>query len=137
MKKYIVANLTLVILLLLTACGTKSICPEQSDSSGYPTPPDTQSQSVPSLEDSLLPTEVKVGGRLRTVDRIISGPLCDDHWKGTVYVTCDVQVSEWEEDPLFLKGCNLLIEPNTVVYVADHNDAAYYNGCSCHTGEQP
>jgi hypothetical protein len=22
-----------------------------------------------------------------------------------------------------------------VVYVAYHNDAAYYNGCSCHTGE--
>jgi hypothetical protein len=24
-----------------------------------------------------------------------------------------------------------------VVYVAAHNDAPYYNGCSCHTGTNP
>jgi len=29
----------------------------------------------------------------------------------------------------------LNIAPNTVVYVAAHNDAPYYKGCSCHTGQ--
>jgi hypothetical protein len=71
------------------------------------------------------------------VDKIVAGSMCNDTWRGTVYVTCDVQVSEWENEPLFLKDCNLSIEPGTVVYVAYHNDTAYYNGCSCHTGEQP
>jgi hypothetical protein len=81
------------------------------------------------------PVEVEISGRLMTVDRIVTGPLCNDSWKGKVYVACDVQVLEWEEQPLFLKSCNLSIEPETVVYVAYHNDAAYYNGCSCHTGQ--
>jgi hypothetical protein len=74
---------------------------------------------------------------MMTVDRVVSGPLCNDRWQGTVYVGCEVQVLEWSETPLFLKDCDLTIEPGTVVYVADHNDAAYYNGCSCHTGELP
>jgi hypothetical protein len=68
----------------------------------------------------------------------VSGPLCNDRWEGTVYVTCDVQVAPWdeeEENPLFFKDCDLEIEPGTIVYVADHNDAPYYKGCSCHTGE--
>ncbi len=71
------------------------------------------------------------------VDRVVEGPLCDDHWQGTVYVGCGVQVKEWSEKPLFLKDCDLTIEPGSVVYVADHNNAAYYNGCSCHTTEEP
>ena len=75
------------------------------------------------------------------VDKVVDYPLCNDNWSGTVYVNCKVQVAEAELDadanPLFLKGCNLNIEPNTVVYVAAHNDAAYYKGCSCHTGEVP
>jgi len=71
------------------------------------------------------------------VDRVVTGPLCNDRWKGTIYVGCDVQVMEWEETPLFLKDCDLSIEPGTVVFVAYHNDEPYYNGCSCHTGELP
>jgi hypothetical protein len=75
------------------------------------------------------------------VDKIVDYPLCNDDWSGTVYVSCDARVAEAELDadanPLFFKGCNLNIAPNTVVYVAAHNDAAYYKGCSCHTGEGP
>jgi hypothetical protein len=75
------------------------------------------------------------------VDKVVDYPLCNDDWSGTVYVSCEVRVAEAEVDananPLFLKGCNLNIAPNTVVYVASHNDAAYYKGCSCHTGEAP
>ena len=87
--------------------------------------------------DSTSPVEVKINGKMMTADKVVTGPLCNDQWKGSVYVACDVQVFKWEEEPLFLKSCDLGIEPGTVVYVAYHNDAAYYNGCSCHTGEQP
>lgn len=79
--------------------------------------------------------EVSIGGKLTLVDKVVDGPLCNDQWRGTVYVGCDVQVMEWSDTPLFLKGCDLSIAPRTVIYVAYHNDAAYYNGCSCHTGE--
>lgn len=81
---------------------------------------------------------VEIGGKQMLVDKVVSGPLCNDTWQGTVYVTCDVQVAKWNEDenPIFLKGCNFTVEPGTIVYVAAHNDAAYYNGCSCHTGEE-
>jgi hypothetical protein len=71
------------------------------------------------------------------VDKVVEGPLCNDVWSGTVYVSCNVQVVAWVEEPVFLKNCYLTIEPGTVVYVAYHNNAAYYNGCSCHTEETP
>jgi hypothetical protein len=50
-------------------------------------------------------------------------------------VACDLQIAAWGEEPTFLEDCNLNIEPGTIVYVAAHNDAPYYKGCSCHTGE--
>ncbi|OGO25891.1 MAG: hypothetical protein A2136_09785 [Chloroflexi bacterium RBG_16_54_11] len=69
------------------------------------------------------------------VDKVVEGPLCNDTWSGSVYVGCNVQVYPWQETPIFLKDCQLKVEPDTVVYVAYHNNTAYYNGCSCHTGE--
>jgi hypothetical protein len=78
---------------------------------------------------------MEIGGRKVTVDQVVRGPLCNGDWRGTVYVACDVQVLAWEEQPTFLKDCDLTVAPNTVVYVAYHNDTPYYNGCSCHTGE--
>lgn len=87
------------------------------------------------------PIKVEIKGKMTEVDKLVNYPICNDNWSGTVYVSCDAQVAEAEIDdddnPLFFKGCNLNIEPNTVVYVAAHNDAAYYKGCSCHTGEAP
>jgi hypothetical protein len=80
---------------------------------------------------------MEIGGRTINVDKVVEGPLCNDTWSGTVYVTCNVQVYQWEEQPTFLKNCNLTIAPETVVYVAYHRDTAYYNGCSYHTNEQP
>jgi hypothetical protein len=78
---------------------------------------------------------VEIGGSTVDVDQIVSGPLCNGAWSGTVYVTCDVQVLPWDEQPTFLEDCDLSIAPGTVVYVAYHNDMPYYNGCSCHTGQ--
>ncbi len=87
------------------------------------------------------PVHVEIRGKPMEVDKLVDYPLCNDNWSGVVYVSCDAQVAEAELDansnPLFLKGCNLNIEPNTVVYVAAHNDAPYYKGCSCHTGALP
>lgn len=80
---------------------------------------------------------VMIGGQQVLVDKVVNGALCNDTWRGTVYVACDVQVFPWVEEPLFLKDCELNINPNTVVYVAYHNNGAYYNGCSCHTGATP
>ena len=132
---------TIVLLsFFLVACEReKTVCPSDE---GTLQPAlqlaDLIEMSPPSPSGS---TQVEIRGKMMDVDKLIDYPLCNDTWSGTVYVSCDAQVAEAELDadanPLFLKGCGLDIEPNTVVYVAAHNDAAYYKGCSCHTGEAP
>jgi len=121
--------------LLLSSCGEKQVCPWSADENQYLSQEDLDTFKAPDADASA--SEVSIGGKLIDVDKVVSGPLCTDRWQGTVYVACDVQVMKWEENPLFLKDCDLSIAPGTVVYVAAHNDAAYYNGCSCHTGELP
>jgi hypothetical protein len=137
MQKFFFVPLLAVILLSLAACEKKPACPSRTETDRYFSSLDIEASSGSSPENPSSPVEVKINGKATVVDQVVTGPLCNDSWKGTVYVACDVQVAKWEKDPLFLKGCNLSIEPNTVVYVAYHNDAAYYNGCSCHTGVQP
>jgi hypothetical protein len=66
------------------------------------------------------------------VDRVIQGPICNDTWNGVIYVASDVQVAAWEEEPIFLRDCDLNIEENTIVFVASHNDGQFNKGCSCH-----
>ena len=78
---------------------------------------------------------MEIGGKTIPVNKVVQGPLCNDAWSGNIYVSCNVQVYSWVEQPLFLEDCDLKIEPGTVIYVAYHNEAAYYNGCSCHTNE--
>jgi hypothetical protein len=122
-------------LLLLSGCQpTVPACPPAIGTPHYLTvlpealpTPDPGSASTPIL--------MEIEGKTIPVDKVVEGPLCNDTWSGTVYVTCNVQVYPWEEQPTFLKNCNLSITPGTVVYVAYHSDTAYYNGCSCHTGE--
>lgn len=139
-------SITLFILFtlfvfLLSACEReKTVCPPDEET---PQPAlqlaDLIESTAPLSASS--PVQVKIGGKQMEVDKLVDYPLCNDEWSGTVYVGCEAQVAEAELDadanPLFLKGCNLEIAPNTVVYVAAHNDAAYYKGCSCHTGEAP
>jgi hypothetical protein len=122
-----------IALLALSAClGKKTICPVSSETPQYlAIPPAQLASATPPAET--IPILMEIGGRTIPIDRVISGPLCNDSWSGTIYVTCDVQVYSWQDDPTFLKDCNLNIAPDTVVYVAYHNDAAYYKGCSCHT----
>lgn len=122
-----------VLILLLCACGgSAEACPSAQQTQLYISqPPET----LPTPTPSRASLAVEINGKTIPVDKIVSGMLCHDEWYGTVYVTCNVQVYPWEETPTFLKNCNLTIYPGTVVYVAAHNNTAFYNGCSCHTGE--
>ncbi len=133
--KYLAPIIFSFLFLFLACCqNSKQVCPDATGTSQYLTAlPD----KLPTPIAVLGPVRVEIGQKEIEVDRVVEGPLCNDTWRGTVYVTCNVQVYAWEETPLFLKNCDLKIEPGTVVYVADHNDTAYYNGCSCHTGEIP
>ena len=121
---------------MLAACQSiPAGCPE---STGTPKPTLDLAALIaaaPTPGPTPVPEQVVIGIREITADRVVHGPLCNDLWSGTVYVACDVQVAPWEENPLFFELCQLKIEPGTVVYVAAHQDTAYYNGCSCHTGE--
>jgi hypothetical protein len=124
----------LLILSFLSACATQaSVCLPGTGTPDFLTVPPNE-LPIPS---PAVPAQVEINGKPVQVDKVVEGPLCNDTWSGTVYVTCNVQVYPWKDErqPLFLNGCDLDIAPNTVVYVADHNDTAYYNGCSCHTGE--
>jgi hypothetical protein len=136
MRKLLHHSFLISILLLLAACKEKpvSTCPPRTDEERYLSSLDLQ-KLAPVSNDS--PAEMEINGKMTTVDQVVSGPLCTGQWSGTVYVTCDVQVARWEDKPLFLKDCKLSIEPGTVVYVAYHNETAYYNGCSCHVNAEP
>ena len=122
--------------LLLGACQAKNpTCPPEEHQMEYLAAAPTESVQTNAQDRAQGGTKVEIGGRLTDVDQIVNGPLCHAAWSGAVYVGCDVQVVRWEEDPLFLRDCDFSVAPGSVVYVAAHNDAAYYNGCSCHTGE--
>ncbi len=132
MKRY-VAFLFALSMVLLSGCQPQApVCPPPSGTQRYLAEPPAQVPPGPSQ----APAQVDIGGRTLRVDKVVEGPLCNDTWSGTVYVSCDVKVLGWKDQPTFLKGCNLEIDPGTVVYVAYHNDAPYYNGCSCHTGQE-
>lgn len=126
----------LIVGLGLAACQSEgNPCRRDTTSPPYLTVlPTTAPPTAPTPGPSPTPILTEIKGKKIAVDKVVEGPLCHDVWRGTVYVTCNVQVRAWEKRPNFLEGCNLTIEPGTVVYVAAHNDAAYYNGCSCHTG---
>jgi hypothetical protein len=118
-------------LIMLTACGNKNPCPEGSviyleDISQFPA-----NTSAGQVFDK---TDLEIRNKTITFDRVITGPVCNDTWEGTVYVACDLELQKWDIKPFFLtNGCNLEIKPDTVVYVAAHNNSAYYKGCvSCH-----
>jgi len=115
------------VFIFLTAC--EPVCPPEAVTTLVPPFPTFDPLA---FTLSSVPIEVEIKGKLREVDRVIHGPLCNDSWEGTIYVACDVQVAAWEDEPIFLRDCNLNIKENTVVYVASHNDQEFNKGCSCH-----
>lgn len=141
-NRYIQFILLLLFVFLLSGCDrTKTVCPPDEETLRPALQLADLIELPPPASASSAPLQVEIQGKKMDVDKLIDYPLCNDNWSGTVYVSCDAQVAEAEKDaesnPLFLKGCNLNIAPNTVVYVAAHNDAPYYKGCSCHTGTLP
>jgi hypothetical protein len=139
-KRRTSCSLLIVVLgLVLSGCArNQTVCPQTREE---PEPPLLLAHliALPAPTSApAQPVEVVIGGKTREVDKVVDYPLCNDNWSGIVYVSCEAQVAEAELDadanPLFLKGCDLKIASNTVVYVAAHNDAPYYKGCSCHTG---
>ncbi|MBC8504672.1 MAG: hypothetical protein ISR58_00295 [Anaerolineales bacterium] len=139
-SQILLITLSLIFVFSLAACErSKSVCTPQATPRATLDLTDLLMTPAPDTASTLVKVEIK--GKLMEVDKVVDYPICNDDWSGVVYVTCDAQVAEAaldaDENPLFFQGCNLNIEPNTVVYVAAHNDAAYYKGCSCHTGEDP
>lgn len=126
----------ILLLPLLAACQPKApVCPESTGAARYLEGPELVQALSATPPPFGTPQPVKIGAGMVLADKVVSGPLCNDHWRGTVYVACDVQVPKWQETPTFLEDCSLEIDPNTVIYVAAHDNAPYYQGCSCHTGE--
>jgi hypothetical protein len=126
MQKTIIILFLICLVLLLSAC--KAECPPErisyaSDLSLFP--PKTQIEETASTW-----TEIK--GKEIQVDRIVTGPVCNDTLSGVVYMTCDIQIPAWEKDPFFWQDCDFRIEEGTNVYVEAHNDKQYDKGCSCH-----
>jgi len=125
-----------ILLMFLSACQkAESICQWATGTPRYITTLTFESSPIHATNPPVAFTTMEIRGRQISINQVIEGPLCNGTWSGIVYVTCNVQVYPWEEQPTFLKNCDLQITPGTVVYVAYHNNTAYYNGCSCHTGE--
>ena len=119
-----------LLFILLSACSRQSnVCAGEPANQPIEIRQQLDLESYqPELEGFLI----RVRNKETRVDQIVHGYVCDADWSGSVYVDCDVQVNEWEEKPNFFEGCDLNIDPDTVVYVAYHNDEAYFKGCSCH-----
>jgi len=135
--KNLIAPVFFVLSSLLAACQPQApICSPVTGAPKRLTTWPTEASPGPGADLAPVPAIVNINGKSVSFDRIVKGPLCKATWQGLVYVSCEVQVHPWVDQPLFLKDCDLSIAPDTVVYVAAHNNAAYYNGCSCHTGEE-
>lgn len=125
----------LLVLTLLSGCQpAEPVCPPGSiefvDSAAL--------IAQPAPEIPAGPQDVEIRGKLVTFDQVVTGPLCNNDLAGKVYIACDLQIAEWEEVPNFLDGCSFNVAEGSVIYVAAHNNTAYYKGCaSCHVGGAP
>ncbi len=127
-----------VLVFSLAACDRqKTVCTPEMETPKTPVQLADLLELKPAAGPAPTPVVVEIRGRMVQVDKLVDYPFCNDQWHGTVYVSCEAQVAEWDPEigSRFLEGCQLDIEPNTVVYVAAHNDEPFYKGCSCHTGE--
>jgi hypothetical protein len=137
-KCWLLILLVVSFSILTQGCGRQStVC--QTDPPNLPVEVRQSLTLSDDLTEPPYPVEIQIRNRSVMVDKIVHGFVCDDIWSGTVYVDCDVEVPEYEvvsdEEANFFLGCDLQIEEGTVVYVAFHNDEAYYKGCSCHTND--
>jgi len=121
---------------MCTACDRqKTVCTKESigyidDMALFPAPPNPAD-----IRQEGKPVLVEINGKMKPVDRIVSGPICNEVWTGTIYVDCNIHIAVWKEAPRFFEECNFTVEPGARVIVAHHNNEPFYRGCSCHTGE--
>ena len=111
---------------LLPACGAK--CPPERISYGN----DLSLFPPPGGADASNPTTIEIKGKQIKIDRVVTGPVCNETWSGKLYVTCDIQIPAWERDPFFFQDCDFEVEEGTIVYVEAHHNKQYDEGCSCH-----
>ena len=139
--KIITLTLITVLVVIVSACQRQRTGCLVEGATPRPTLELSDLLMTPVPDGPSGPANVEIKGKMIAVDKLVDYPLCNDAWRGTVYVSCQAQMAsaglDDEGNPLFLAGCDLQIAPNTIVYVEAHNDAAYYKGCSCHTGEEP
>lgn len=130
MKRFTVV---FMIPLMLLAASCLPTPPPELLYTATPKPPATSTPaSEQSHDPSTTPVLVEIGGRMVSVDRIIEGFLCTDAWQGTIYVSPDVEVNPWTDEPSFLRECDLRVDEGTIVHVASHPGEVFYRGCTCH-----
>jgi len=88
-----------------------------------------------SHNNGTVPLLVDINGKMTPVDRIVTGPVCNELWSGKVYIGCNIQIAAWDEAPRFFEACDFNVDPGAIIIVASHNNETFYRGCSCHTGE--
>ena len=135
MKTYVALLLAFFVLFLPACQRKKTVCPEGSvtyvsDKAAFP-----PASAAVQPGQTASPVTVKIKGKDVEVDRLIEGPLCNEHLSGRIYVGCNLQIARWEKKPAFLKECDFTVDPGAVVYVAAHNDQVMLKGCGCHTGK--
>jgi hypothetical protein len=133
MKNKILLIFTLFFIVQLSGCvDARSLC-----TPGMITYRE-RSNPFPSItENQLNPQQIEIKRKIKDFDHLVSGQLCNNHLEGLVYVGCDIEIYEWEDKSNFLDNCNFTVESNTIIYVAAHNNTAYYKGCnSCHMTDE-
>ncbi len=131
-KLFVLFSLTIIILTLSACKEAGSLC--SAGEIKYR----SRENSFPALSNQdLNPQSIEIKGKTINFDHVVSGQLCNNQLKGTVYVGCDIELYEIDEKSLFLDGCEFSVDPGTIIYVAAHNNAAYFKGCvSCHASQE-
>ncbi|MDX9851812.1 MAG: hypothetical protein RBT01_14980 [Anaerolineaceae bacterium] len=133
MKNKPLLFLTFIFIILLSACmDARSLCTPGMISyrdRGDPFPSLTETQ--------LNPQQIEVKKKMIDFDHVVTGQLCNNHLEGMVYIGCDIEIYAWEGKSNFLDDCDFTVGKNTIIYVAAHNNTAYYKGCdSCHISDK-
>jgi hypothetical protein len=131
-----IASVIIAIALGIGLSACQPACPPDSIRYISPPPAGVAVEASVTAPPPSQPQEIEIrslfGTKSITVDEVIEGYLCDDTWRGTLYVTCNIEIPAWEEEAYFFQECDPIIEPGALIYVAAHNDKAYSQGCTCH-----
>lgn len=133
MKNKSLLLFTFLFIILLSACmDARSLC-----SPGMITYRDRNNPFPTPAEVQLNPQQIEVKNKMIDFDHVVTGQLCNNHLEGMVYIGCDIEIYAWENKSNFLDDCSFTVDPKAIIYVAAHNNTAYYKGCdSCHISDK-